>query len=600
MNNEVVIHVKVDNDAKGGLTAAKTDVDKFGKDAAKSALAAGADIGKNLGKTIGGGLSSAAEAAGPMVASAVALGIAASPLIGATLSAAVIGGAGLGGVVGGLVIASKDPRVKAAFTGTADTIKTQLTEAASSFVEPAIAGIHVVGNAVKNIDFKSIFADSSKFVAPLASGVGALISGIGDGLKNLIANAGPVIDAISHGVGDLGGVLREAFGDLAKNGDTAADAMSAIFDIINSTIGATFEFINALTQVYGVLEKIPGVTTPINLLHAAMMDATGTAQNFGAALPDAVNAMLGIGQAGTTSADGVISLQEALDNLTNSAKTLFDDTTNVGKAIDNITKAAKENKKGLDESTESGRNNRKAVSDLAKALREQYTATLDVNGAGPVTDAVATKNRGTFIRLATAITGSKTEAIKLANSILGIPEKHDTKIHADPEPAITAARRAKGAIGNVPNSKTTSLYANTHDAEGRLSYLQGRINAIHGKTVQMTIAYNYKTFGKPGTGGGLAHGGIKGAASGAMSSDLTWVGENGPELLDLPPGTRVNSNPDSTRMAAQAAGGGGQTVLAFQRSGDAVLDDLFQFLLTKMQATNRKRYGNSAERMFAG
>lgn len=52
---------------------------------------------------------------------------------------------------------------------------------------------------------------------------------------------------------------------------------------------------------------------------------------------------------------------------------------------------------------------------------------------------------------------------------------------------------------------------------------------------------------------GKAAGGIVGAAaSGGIRSNLTWVGEQGPELLDLPAGARVWSHPDSRRMQQQA------------------------------------------------
>ncbi|WP_406168319.1 hypothetical protein [Streptomyces sp. NBC_00996] len=51
--------------------------------------------------------------------------------------------------------------------------------------------------------------------------------------------------------------------------------------------------------------------------------------------------------------------------------------------------------------------------------------------------------------------------------------------------------------------------------------------------------------------GKKAAGGIVGAAaSGGVRSNLTWVGEQGAELLDLPAGSRVWSNPDSRRKAA--------------------------------------------------
>jgi len=58
--------------------------------------------------------------------------------------------------------------------------------------------------------------------------------------------------------------------------------------------------------------------------------------------------------------------------------------------------------------------------------------------------------------------------------------------------------------------------------------------------------------------GRKAAGGIVGAAaSGGLRGGLTWVGEQEPELLDLPVGSRVWSGPDSRRKAASTAGGGG-------------------------------------------
>jgi hypothetical protein len=54
-----------------------------------------------------------------------------------------------------------------------------------------------------------------------------------------------------------------------------------------------------------------------------------------------------------------------------------------------------------------------------------------------------------------------------------------------------------------------------------------------------------KAFGKKAAGGIVGM-----AASGGIRSGLTWVGEQGPELADLPVGSRVWSNPDSRRKAA--------------------------------------------------
>jgi hypothetical protein len=95
---------------------------------------------------------------------------------------------------------------------------------------------------------------------------------------------------------------------------------------------------------------------------------------------------------------------------------------------------------------------------------------------------------------------------------------------------------------------------------------------------------------------GKAAGGIGAAASGGLRSNLTWVGEQGPELLDLPAGARVWSNPDSRRMAqgawasmlntprrgaaprpapVAAAGGGGQPLVIQVRLGDREFGELW-------------------------
>lgn len=56
---------------------------------------------------------------------------------------------------------------------------------------------------------------------------------------------------------------------------------------------------------------------------------------------------------------------------------------------------------------------------------------------------------------------------------------------------------------------------------------------------------------------GLDHGGVQGADDGGLKSGMTWVGEHGPELVQLPPGAQVNTTGDSARMAGTGGGGNG-------------------------------------------
>ncbi len=66
---------------------------------------------------------------------------------------------------------------------------------------------------------------------------------------------------------------------------------------------------------------------------------------------------------------------------------------------------------------------------------------------------------------------------------------------------------------------------------------------------------------------GNAHGGIVGAATGGIHSGLRLVGEAGPELAELPPGTRVHPTGATQRMLNGQGGGAPQGIELSFRSG---------------------------------
>lgn len=94
---------------------------------------------------------------------------------------------------------------------------------------------------------------------------------------------------------------------------------------------------------------------------------------------------------------------------------------------------------------------------------------------------------------------------------------------------------------------------------------------------------------------GFAHGGVVGqAATGGGRSGLTMTGENGPELLQLPPGTRVRSNPDTRRLAG---GGGSGTMVLEIRSGGSRMDDM---LVEIIRNAVRLRAGGNVQTALGG
>jgi hypothetical protein len=84
---------------------------------------------------------------------------------------------------------------------------------------------------------------------------------------------------------------------------------------------------------------------------------------------------------------------------------------------------------------------------------------------------------------------------------------------------------------------------------------------------------------------GYAAGGVVGqAASGGARSGMAWVGEHGPELVDLPPGSRVYSSGDSNRMAGQDNGRDVTVRLVADRTTErGVVDALFRMFRAEIQ-----------------
>lgn len=93
---------------------------------------------------------------------------------------------------------------------------------------------------------------------------------------------------------------------------------------------------------------------------------------------------------------------------------------------------------------------------------------------------------------------------------------------------------------------------------------------------------------------------IRAMATGGIGGGYTMLAERGRELLELPHGTMVRSNPDTENMLmrAMAAGGGGSTRLTVEPmvgSGDRLMRELVRLL----RFIIRNESGGSAEAFFA-
>lgn len=90
---------------------------------------------------------------------------------------------------------------------------------------------------------------------------------------------------------------------------------------------------------------------------------------------------------------------------------------------------------------------------------------------------------------------------------------------------------------------------------------------------------------------GWAHGGIVGAAAGGgPRNNSVMVGEQGPEIVDLPSGSRVRSNADTRRIMSQG-GGGNEPFVVILKLGDNRVADM---LIDPLRKSIQKRGGVEA------
>lgn len=487
------------------------------------------------------------SSAGELAVPALVIGIAAAaPAIGAVISGAIIGGVGIGGIAGGLALAARDPAVEAAGKGFAQRIEQRLTDAAKPFVPVAVDGIHQIENALDGINFEGLFSDAAKQAGPLIGGIAEAVKALGHGVTDLIHNSGPAVKAIGDGIAGFGHAIGDGLESLADNGPEGADALRNIFTIIDGGTRLVFGFVNALTETYGWLRRIggPGVVDALNAIGDAQTLVSGyAAATVQAAVStnQATDSIDQFGQKTLTSGDALQTLSDKVSALAAAGHAAFDSTTQLGAAVDAVSASARKNGKTLDANTEKGRANRDVLSGVANSLLNVYKASIDANDSQEQSNAIAGRNRAQFIKLATQLGATTSQARAFADQ-----------------------------FGLIPAKKTTELTANTHDAQARIKALQEQFDALHGKTVSVHVSVT-----------GLERLNAAGhRLGGALSAGQSW----------FPAGGTF----DAMRYFAAAGAGGGT-----RRTGGPLPVDVFAAVTSNLYLDGSLIYANTAAQVRA-
>ena len=149
--------------------------------------------------------------------------------------------------------------------------------------------------------------------------------------------------------------------------------------------------------------------------------------------------------------------------------------------------------------------------------------------------------------------------------------------------------RAREDLKKTTSQKAKAkLEADIRALQSKLARARSELNGINGRTATTYVDTVYRSFrqgerdytnGKAHGGVvGMARGGVKGAQSGGVRGNMTLVGEAGPELVQLPTGSRVRTNPDTRRLMNGQGGGSGVAVLDVRSSGRPEDDFLVEWI----------------------
>lgn len=214
-------------------------------------------------------------------------------------------------------------------------------------------------------------------------------------------------------------------------------------------------------------------------------------------------------------------------------------------AVKDATDAVDGHKQVSDDEAETLDNVAKSALDAADSMVKNGRSTDEVNK-------VVNTARGRFIQLAQKMGYSKSEAINLANSLKLIPRRVDASVVVHTEAARVNLENYRRALNNIPRTITTTTYV--------------RGAAITGSGGKMFL--------------GQQSGGISTAETGGARSSGTLINEAGPEVVQLPNGSKVMTAGATRAMAERgllavdgilesAATGGarGRGLPAYRRTG---------------------------------
>jgi hypothetical protein len=214
-----------------------------------------------------------------LIGGLVGLVAVAAPFLGAAISGAVVGAVGVGGIIGGIVAAAHDPRVKAAFGDFTQSVKTDFFAAGEPFVGPVQDALHILAKGFHDLDLENLFSKAAPSVAVLAQGVTDLFKNAMPGLNAVMDRSGPIVQTLADGLGEVGTGFGDFLTEVSSSPGTL-DGLKDAFTFIADAERGIGEGLKALSDTYHWLKQIKDIG-PIDLGDMSSIPPVWLAQKIG-------------------------------------------------------------------------------------------------------------------------------------------------------------------------------------------------------------------------------------------------------------------------------------------------------------------------------
>lgn len=442
----------------------------------------GAAMGARLGVSTAGGFFAAFSTSmkggsglGPALAGVAAIAapsaVLAGTVLGAAMSGAMVAAVGGGALAGGIALALRDSGVKSQVVRFGRELLSELESAARVFHQPISDAMSTLRGTVRQVmpDIQAMFASSARFLDPLVKGFSGFVRGALPGMRQALAGAMPLFQAIGQGLTSIGKAVGDVFRSLSDNGAEMATGLTVVFGGIAAAIRMVGGALNGLTEAFGaimprllsffefvgkagaVMSVLPG---PMGAVGRKLMEVGDTATTArGQWEAYAASARAG-GGASSTAADQVRGLTESLKAA--AAATLAASNSEIAfeQAIDDAAAAVAENGRTLDVNTAKGRANRTALNNLAAAATQAAADILAETNSQRAANEVADRGRAKFLALADKMGMSAREARTLADRLFGIPNVNRT-VRVGTDAAKGAVRDFMALYSQVRNRSVT-------------------------------------------------------------------------------------------------------------------------------------------------